>query len=128
MKLKHTIDFEGLKEYLESLKYSEIETSHNKPINPKLIEGDSICDIERFNYDKSTIPLERVINYGEPYLVDVIGGDLSICILSRRKYKLPTGRVIKSKFVGTIIKNTHELYGNYLNGYWKIPSQFIEAK
>ena len=125
MKLRHKIDFEGLKNYLESIGYSDIETSHNKPTNPKLIEGDSICDIERFNYDKSKIPLEKVIHFGEPYLVDVLGGDLSIVILSKKKYKLPDGRVIKSKFVKTIIKNTHELYGNYLNGYWKIPSQFL---
>ena len=104
---------------------SEIETNWNKPESPKLIEGNSISDIEYFKKDKSKIPLEKVIQYGEPFLVDALGNDLSIVILSKRKYRLPDGRVIKAKFVTTIIEDCRSVYGSPLNGYWKIPSQFI---
>ena len=125
MKLKHKIDYIGLKNYIKSLAYSEIETNENKPESAKLIEGNSIVDIEYFKMDKSKIPLETVIQYGEPFMLDAIGNDLSIVILSKRGYKLPTGRVIKAKFVTTIIDDCRGLFGTPLNGYWKIPSQFI---
>jgi hypothetical protein len=125
MKLKHKIDYKGLEEYLKSLNYSEIETNWNKPQNAKLIEGVAMNDIIYFKKDMSKIPLQKVIDYGEPFLVDALGNDLSIVILSKRGYKLPTGRVIKAKYVTTIIDNCREIYGTPLNGYWKIPSQFI---
>jgi hypothetical protein len=127
MKLKHEIDFKALENYLKSLSYSDIETNWQKPENAKLIEGHSIEEIEYFKTDKSKIPLEKVINYGEPFLVDALGNDLSIVILSKRGYKLPTGRVIKARFVTTIIEDCRSLFGTPLNGYWKIPSQFIKT-
>jgi hypothetical protein len=126
MKLKHEIDYNGLENYLKSLDYSEIETTWNKSENFKLIKGVAMNDIEFFKKDKSKIPLEKVIDYGEPFLVDALGNDLSIVILSRRKYKLSTGRVIRAKFVTTIIDDCHKIYGTALNGYWKIPSEFIK--
>lgn len=125
MKLKHKIDYKGLEGYLKSLNYSEIETNWNKPQNAKLIEGVAMNDIVYFKKDMSKIPLQKVIAYGEPFLVDALGNDLSIVILSKRGYKLPTGRVIKAKYVTTIIDNCREIYGTPFNGYWKIPSQFI---
>lgn len=128
MKLKHKIDYKGLEVFLKSLKYSEIETNHNKPENARLIEGNSMLDIDYFKSDKSKIPLEKVINYGEPFMVDALGNDLSIVILSRRGYKLPTGRVINGKFVTTIIDDCRSLFGTPLNGYWKIPQQFLNYK
>lgn len=126
MKLKYEIDYKGLESYLRKLNRSEIETNWTKPETPKLIEGKSIDDIEFFEKDKSKIPFENVINYGDPFLVDALGNDLSIVICSRRKYKLPTGRMIKAKFVCTIIDDCRALYGTPLNGYWKITSQFIK--
>ena len=126
MKLKYEIDYKGLESYLRKLNRSEIETNWTKPETPKLIEGKSIDDIEFFEKDKSKIPFENVINYGDPFLVDALGNDLSIVICSRRKYKLPTGRMIKAKFVCTIIDDCRALYGTALNGYWKITSQFIK--
>jgi hypothetical protein len=126
MKLKHKIDYKGLENYLKSLKYSEIETNWNKPKNAKLIEGHSIEDIEYFKTDMSKIPLSTVINYGEPFLVDALGNDLSIVILSKRTFKLPTGRLVHGKFVTTIIEDCRKLYGTPLNGYWKIPNEFLE--
>lgn len=126
MKLKHKIDYEGLENFIKSLKYSEIETNWQKPENAKLIEGHSIEEIEYFKTDKSKIPLEKIIQYGEPFMVDALGNDLSIVILSKRGYRLPTGRVIKAKFITTVINDCRKLFGTPLNGYWKIPSQFIK--
>ena len=126
MKLKHEIDFKGLENYLKTLSYSDIETNWQKPKKAKLIEGYSIEEIEYFKTDKSKIPLEKVINYGEPFLVDALGNDLSIVILSKRKYKLPTGRAIHAKFVTTVLDDCRSVFGTPINGYWKIPSQFIK--
>ena len=126
MELKYEIDYKGLEKYLKSLQYSEIETDWQKPENAKLIKGHSIEEIEYFKTDRSKISDEKIINYGEPFMVDVLGNDLSIVILSRRKYKLPTGRAIKAKFVTTVINNCRKTYGTPLNGYWKIPAQFIK--
>lgn len=126
MKLKYEIDYVGLEKYLKSLNRDEIETNHRKPDNPKLIEGHSILEIEYFNTDINKYPKGTIIQYGEPFLVDALGNDLSIVILTRRRYKLPTGRVVNCKFVKTIILDCHKIYGTALNGYWKIPSQFIK--
>ncbi|OWP86663.1 hypothetical protein BWK60_07735 [Flavobacterium covae] len=126
MKLKHEIDFKGLENYLKSLRYSDIETNWQKPKKAKLIKGHSIEEIEYFKTDKSKIPLEKVINYGEPFLIDALGNDLSIVILSKREYKLPTGRKIHAKFVTTIIDDCREIYGTPLSGYWKIPNNFLK--
>lgn len=126
MKLKHEIDYKGLKEYLSSLDIkSDIETNWRKPENPKLIYGEAMDDIDFFKVDISTIPDNKIIHYGEPFLVDALGNDLSIVILSRRKYKLPNGRVIRAKFVQTVISDCRKIYGTPLNGYWKIPEKFI---
>ena len=125
MKLKHKIDYKGLENYLKTLVYSDIETNWQKPKNAKLIEGHSMEEIQYFKTDKSKIKPEKIINYGEPFLVDALGNDLSIVILSKRGYKLPNGRVIKAKFVTTILDDCRSVFGSPINGYWKIPSQFI---
>lgn len=128
MKLKYDIDYKELEIYLRSLKEFEFETNWRKPENPKLIEGHSIDEIKYFGVDISKYKPESIIDYGEPFLVDALGNDLSIVILSKRKYKLPNGRVVYGKFVTTIIDDCRAIYGTPLNGYWKIPSQFIKKK
>lgn len=125
MKLKHEIDYKGLENYLKSLKREEIETNWNNPENPKLVSGHSIDEIEYFKTDISKYKEGTIINYGEPFLVDVLGNDLSIVFLSKRKHKLPSGRVVKAKFDTTMIDDCRSVFGTPLNGYWKIPNQFI---
>lgn len=128
MKSKYHIDLIGLDLYLKNIQYSEIETRYNKPSNPSLIIGEAIDDIEFFKLDRFEIPKDKIINYGEPFLVDALGNDLSVVILSRRKYKLPNGRVIRCKYVSTIIDDCRKQFGTPLNGYWKIPKQFLKIK
>lgn len=54
-----------------------------------------------------------------------LGNDISIVILSKRKHKLPNGRVVRAKYVTTIIDDCRSIYGTPLNGYWKIvPSNY----
>ena len=126
MKLKSDfeIDFDGLRNFLKELKYQDYQDG------VKIKKGTSIDDINRF-YNKETserklsIPLGQIIAYGMPFLVDAIGNDISVCILTKRNYKLPTGRVVKMKFVTTIIHNCSDQHGSCLNGYWMIPPQFI---
>src|ERR1700741_3581480 len=146
MRLKFNIDYKGLEAYLTGLDRSEIETNWNKPEKPKLMEGKAMDDIEFFKLDKSTIAPEKIIDYGTPFLVDALGNDLSVVLLTKRKYKLPNGRLVRAKYIflfffkkkkkkkklqngrlvrakyiSTVIKDCRELYGTPLNGYWKIP-------
>jgi hypothetical protein len=111
------IEYKQLENFLKNLKYEDFE----KGI--KILKGTAQDDIERFNIEN--IHSENIIKYGEFFLVDALGNDLSIIKLTKRKYKLPTSRVIKGKFIKTIILDCKEIYGSCLNGYWKIPKSFI---
>lgn len=121
MKSRYEIDYEGLKAYLEATSRDQIETTWQNPENPRLVEGSTAYANEYFGKNK-----KPEIGYGEPFLVDALGNDLSIVILTRRRYRLPTGRVIGGKFDRTIIPDCRAHYGNPLNGQWKIPSQFLK--
>lgn len=121
MKTQYEIDYEGLKEYLEVLTYERIREG-------ALVKGHAISDIELFyktNKEKSKITYDQVIHYGTPFLVDAIGNDLSIIVLTKRKYKLPTGRVVNAKFDRTIIDDCREVYGCPINEYYIIPEEFL---
>ena len=114
------IDYEGLKTFLNMLNYRMIKDG-------ALTVGHARPDIEKFyktDEDKAKITLNQVIEYGDPYLVDHIGNDLSIMVMSRRKHKGPTGRVVNAKFDRTIISDCRKTFGSPLNGYWIIPERF----
>ena len=119
--MEKKIDYTGLKTFLESLTYRSIK-------NGALVEAHARDEID-FSYttdeDRRKITLDQVIEYGQPFLVDAIGNDLSVCILTRRKYKLPTGRVVRMKLDRTIIDDCKKVLGSILNGYWVIPERFI---
>lgn len=72
MKLKHKINYKGLQTFLKTLTRDDIETNWRKPINPKLIEGTAMDDIDFFKMDISKIDEDKIIYYGEPFLVDAI--------------------------------------------------------
>tara|TARA_R100001244_G_C5139768_1_gene127616 strand:- start:454 stop:834 length:381 start_codon:yes stop_codon:yes gene_type:complete len=121
MKQQYEIDYEGLKGYLEVLTRERIDEG-------ALVKGHAISDIELFyktDAEKSKITYDQVIGYGMPFLVDAIGNDLSIVVLTRRKYKLPTGRVIGAKFDRTIIDDCREIYGSPINDYFIIPDTYL---
>lgn len=115
------IDYNGLKEFLETLTYRGIKDG-------ALVKAHARNDIDMFyktNEEKSKITLNQVIEYGMPFLVDAIGNDLSVCVLTKRKYKLPTGRVIRAKFDRTIIDDCRTVLGSPVNNYYVIPDRFI---
>ncbi len=119
--MKYEIKYDELKEFLETLTYRGIKDGD-------LVKAHARNDIDYFyktDEDKSKITLNQVIEYGMPYLVDAVGNDLSICILTKRKYKLPTGRVVASKFDRTIIDDCRKVFGSCLNDCFVIPDRFI---
>lgn len=119
--MTYKIDYAGLQSFLNTLTIHQIKDG-------TLVKAHTRNDIDMFyptDEDKAKITLNQVIEYGMPFLVDAIGNDLSICILTRRKYKLPTGRVIQAKFDKTIIFNCREVYGTPINEYYVIPEKFI---
>jgi len=119
--LRFEIDYKGLEKFLKTLDYEKIK-------NGALTEAHTMYDIELFyktDEEKKKISYDQVINYGHPFLVDAIGNDLSICLLTKRKYKLPTGRVCRMKFVKTIIEDCRKEFGSPVNDLFVIPDIFI---
>ena len=119
--MNYKIDYKGLKEFLETLTYRSIKDG-------ALVKAHARNDIDFFyktDEDKSKITLNQVIEYGQPFLVDAIGNDLSVCVLTKRKYKLPTGRVVRMKFDATIIHDCRKVLGSPVNKYYVIPDRFI---
>ena len=119
--MNYKIDYRGLKEFLETLTYRSIK-------NGVLVKANARNDIDFFyktDKDKSKITLDSVIEYGQPFLVDALGNDLSVCILTKRKYKLPTGRVVRMKLDSTIIDDCRAVLGSPVNNYYVIPDRFI---
>lgn len=126
--MKYTINYKSLKNYLKTLQPTDFETSYNKNQNALIKEGFSVLDIEFFKKDKSKIKFDSIIDVGTPFLVDALGNDLSILILSKRKYTLPNGRVVNAKFDTTLIDDCRKIYGTPLNGFWIIPDSFLNIK
>ena len=112
------IDYQGLKNYLETLKYADFQK------DGIVKHANDIDDIENFNLDKSKFTIDTVINHGDYFLVDALGNDLSVCKNTRKKYKLPTGRVVSMKFEAKLIDDCRKQFGSPLNGYWVIPQRF----
>lgn len=121
--MNYKVKLKELKKFLQNLKLEEIETLNEKKENAKLRQGYSSDE-----HIPKTTHYQQIIQYGQPFLIDAIGNDLSVVVLSKRKYKLPTGRAIKAKFIETLVDNCQKQFGTPLNGYWIIPSQFIELK
>ena len=99
---KYKIDYDGLKDYLETLTPGDIKNSLG------------------FWLEK-----EYSHKVGTPILVDLLGGDISILWRTKRKFRLSTGRLVRGKFDCTLIDSTREQYGIVLNGCWTIPEQFL---
>ena len=125
--MKYKIKYKELSEYLSKLTREDFDRyGYKDDANPLIKKGYAMNDIEFFKKDISKIPKEQIIDYGSPFLVDAIGNDLSVCTLQRRKFKLPTGRLVRMKLRETVINDCHKNYGTALNGYWIIPSEFVE--
>ena len=119
--MSYKIDYKGLKDFLETLTYQSIKDG-------ALIKAHARNDIDFFyktNEEKSKITLNQVIEYGHPFLVDAIGNDFSVCVLTKKKHKLPTGRLVSMKFDTTIISDCKKVLGSPVNGYYIIPERFI---
>jgi hypothetical protein len=120
--MKYEIDYDGLKAFLETLTYRGIKDGD-------LVKAHARNDIDYFyitDEDKSKITLNQVIEYGMPFLVDAVGNDMSVCVLTKGKHKLPTGRVVRMKFDRTLINDCWSVLGSVLNGYYVIPDRFIK--
>jgi hypothetical protein len=119
--MEYKIKYDELKEFLLTLDYDKIKSG-------ELVKAHTMNDIEYFyktDEEKRKITYDQVIDYGKPFLVDAIGNDLSVCILTRRKHKLPTGRVTPMKFDRTIIDDCRKVFGSPVNDYFVIPNRFI---
>jgi len=126
---KYIIDYIGLENWLiNDITYKDFYPP-KKGYEPKITKAFTAADVERFcktAAKKSKITLDQFVDYGKPFILDCIGNDLSVCQLTRGRHKLPTGRVIGSKFDRTIIKDCKAIYGSCINGYWVIPDKFID--
>ena len=126
--MKYNIKYIELSEFLSKLDRTDFYRDYEVRDNLKLKRGFAMDDIEYFKKDISKIPKDQIIDYGMPFLVDAIGNDLSVCTLQKREFKLPTGRLVRMKLRHTVINDCHKTYGTAMNGYWIIPSEFLEKK
>ncbi len=124
--MKYKIKYKELSEFLSKLNAIDFDRERQNNDNIQMKKGYSMDDIEYFKKDISKIPKDQIIHYDMPFLVDAIGNDLSVCTLQKREFKLPTGRLVRMKLRETVIHDCHKNYGTALNGYWIIPSEFIE--
>lgn len=117
--MRYTIDYDGLSEYLHNLTYTDI-------LQGVLEEAHIRYEVNDYKFaKKGRITLNQLIDYGDPFLVDVLCNDISVCIHTKRKYKLPTGRAVRMKLDRTIITDCQKVLGSPINGYWVIPEQFL---
>lgn len=112
------IDYIKLEKYLKSLTYKDFV---NIKMDSSIVkEAHTVDEILRFGYS-GKIEKGSIVNYGEYFLVDVLGNDLTVVKLTRRKYKTPKGRMVKAKIIKTIIDDCKKQYGSCINGYFHIP-------
>ena len=80
-----------------------------------------ITELKNITMDRLTELKKQIINYGEYFLMDILGNDLTIVKLTKKTYKTPSGRVVHCKIIETIIEDCREVYGTPMNGYWVVP-------
>lgn len=111
------INFKKLKIYLESLTYKDFVNARMH--GQKVKEAHTVDDVYRFGMDK--IEKQTLVNYGEYFLVDILGNDLTVVKLTKKKYKTPKGRLVNAKIILTVIDDCKKQYGSCINGYFHIP-------
>ena len=119
------INYEKLENYLKKLTYKDFTNAGLE--NSKVKKAHTVEDILRFGgYDK--IEKGTLVNYGEYFLVDILGNDLTVVMLTKKKYKTPKGRLVTAKIIKTIIEDCNKLYGSCINGYFHIPKELYREK
>lgn len=114
------IKYKELTEYLKTLCYADFEDDTRKTHIQKAYTNKEL----ELGMNPEKLKKQKFIAYGEPYLVDVIGCDLSVVWSSKKKHKLKTScgtRSLNLKFDRTLLQN----FGFVVNGYWAIPERFI---
>lgn len=118
------INYEKLENYLKNLTYRDFTNTDLE--NSKVKKAHTVEDVLRFGgYDK--IEKGTLVNYGEYFLVDILGNDLTVVKLTKKKYKTPKGRLVNAKIIKTIIEDCNKLYGSCINGYFHIPRDCYKA-
>lgn len=121
----NSINYEKLENYLKNLTYKDFTNTGLE--NSKVKKAHTVEDVLRFGgYDK--IEKGTLVNYGEYFLVDILGNDLTVVMLTKKKYKTPKGRLVTAKIIKTIIEDCNKLYGSCINGYFHIPKEFYREK
>ena len=109
------LEVEKIKGYIKKLKKEDFY------FNKRIKEANAIDDIIKFGYE-GNLDGDTIVNFGEYFIVDYYGNDLTICMLTKRKYKNNKGRLVSCKPIVTLVEDCKEQYGTCLNGYWKIPN------
>lgn len=115
------INFDKLRKYLKSLSYEDFININND--NSKIKEAWTVDDVVKFGTHKK-IEKDTLVNYGEYFLVDILGNDLTVVKLTKKKYKTPNGRLVNAKIILTLINDCKKQYGSCINGYFHIPLEY----
>jgi len=125
MKVKQ-VNTETLKDWLLTLTVNDFRSSMEKGSQHELACTMRV-DIERFGNAEEIKP--TIIKYGDLFLVDVHGGELTIAKHTKRKFNVRsrsnTTRLVSCKpIVSYLIEDTQTVYGSYVNGCFAIPQRF----
>lgn len=118
--MKTKVDYEGLEKFLRSLTKEQFK----EQILEANLRND--IDFQPFQIDVSKLNPDSIIEYGMPFLVDLVGNDISVCVLTRRRLRASYHRLVQCKLKKTIIDDSLKQYGDYLNGCWVIPKEFTK--
>lgn len=118
--MKTKVDYEGLEKFLRSLTKEQFK----EQILEANLRND--IDFQPFQIDVSKLNPDSIIEYGMPFLVDLVGNDISVCVLTRRRLRASYHRLVQCKLKKTIIDDCLKQYGDYLNGCWVIPKEFTK--
>ena len=111
----HEMNYRELQDYLHNLTRWDFE-------NGVMVKAVTAVDVEWFGREKyKDLPLNQFVNYGEQILTDALGNDLSMITVTRKKHKLPNGKKINGRLIGTLIYDCHATYGTAINGCWVVP-------
>lgn len=118
------IDFTKLEKHLKTLSYKDDFCNiHSK----KILEAHTIDDIINFGFSGSASSMQ-IVDFGEFFMTDILGNDLTVVKLTKRKYKTPKGRLVNAKIERIIISDCETQFGSCINGYWAIPLSCLIIK
>lgn len=113
-------EIEKLQAWAKTLRYKDFGCRFDDDCG--VLTGIGQCDVERSLDIYGNKPLNRIIFYGDLFLVDAEPGKLMLCryLKKPRKWR-DTAFKRAVQYIATICEDTRGTFGDNVNGYWLLP-------